>query len=57
VAIGKKAYKLRLTTKVYKLSYDYINYTINLVGRSFGKWCCSGNDRMAVNCDLDNVKK
>jgi hypothetical protein len=27
-------YKLRLTTKAYKLSYVYINYTINLVGRS-----------------------
>jgi hypothetical protein len=31
-------YKLRLTTKAYKLSCNYINYTINLVGRSFGKW-------------------
>jgi hypothetical protein len=29
-------YKLRLTTKAYKLSYNYLNYTINLVGRSFG---------------------
>jgi hypothetical protein len=26
------------TTKAYKLSYNYINCTINLVGRSFGKW-------------------
>jgi hypothetical protein len=34
----KKGYKLRLTTKAYKLSYNYINYTINLVGRSFGRW-------------------
>jgi hypothetical protein len=31
-------YKLILTTKAYKLSYNYINYTINVVGRSFGKW-------------------
>jgi hypothetical protein len=31
----KGKYKLRLTTKAYKLSYNYINYTINLVGRSF----------------------
>jgi hypothetical protein len=44
VAVGKKRvhtkekYKLRLTTKAYKLSYNYINYTINLVGRSFGGW-------------------
>jgi hypothetical protein len=35
----KEKYKLRLTTKAYKLSYNYKNYTINLVGRSFGKWC------------------
>jgi hypothetical protein len=34
----KEKYKLRLTTKAYKLSYNYINYTIKLVGRSFGKW-------------------
>jgi hypothetical protein len=34
----KEKYKLRLTTKAYKLSYNYINYTINLVGRSFSKW-------------------
>jgi hypothetical protein len=34
----KEKYKLRLTTKAYKLSYNYINYIINLVGRSFGKW-------------------
>jgi hypothetical protein len=33
---GKKGYKLRLTTKAYKLSYNCINYVINLVGRSFG---------------------
>jgi hypothetical protein len=33
----KEKYKLRLTTKAYKLSYNYINYTINLVGRSFGR--------------------
>jgi hypothetical protein len=33
----KEKYKLRLTTKAYKLIYNYINYTINLVGRSFGK--------------------
>jgi hypothetical protein len=26
----KEKYKLRLTTKTYKLSYNYINYTINL---------------------------
>jgi hypothetical protein len=44
VAVGRKGvqtkekYKLRLTTKAYKLSYNYINYTINLVGRSFGRW-------------------
>jgi hypothetical protein len=42
-------YKLKLTTKAYKLSYNYINYTINLVGRSFGKWrrrrLCSGGSR------------
>jgi hypothetical protein len=31
-------YKLRLTTKAYKPSYNYINYTINLAGRPFGKW-------------------
>jgi hypothetical protein len=43
VAVGgkgvqiKEKYKLRFTTKAYKLSYNYINYTINLVGRSFGK--------------------
>jgi hypothetical protein len=42
VAVGKKGvqtkekYKLRLITKAYKLSYNDINYTINLVGRSFG---------------------
>jgi hypothetical protein len=36
VAVQKKEYKLRLTTKAYKLGYNYINYTINLVGRSFG---------------------
>jgi hypothetical protein len=34
----KEKYKLRLTTKAYKLSYNYINYTINPVGRPFGKW-------------------
>jgi hypothetical protein len=34
----KEKYKLRLTTKAYKLIYNYINYTINLAGRSFGKW-------------------
>jgi hypothetical protein len=34
----KEKYKRRLTTKAYKLSYNYINYTINLVGRSFGTW-------------------
>jgi hypothetical protein len=39
VAVGgkkgtKEKYKLRFTTKAYKLSYNYINYTINLVGRS-----------------------
>jgi hypothetical protein len=34
---NKEKYKLRLTTKAYTLSYSYINYTINLVGRSFGK--------------------
>jgi hypothetical protein len=34
----KEKFKLRLTTKAYKLSYNYINCTINLVGRSFGKW-------------------
>jgi hypothetical protein len=33
-----KAYKLIQTTKAYKLSYNYINYTINLDGRSFGRW-------------------
>jgi hypothetical protein len=38
VAVGKKGYKLRLTIKAYKLSHNYINYIINLVGRSFGKW-------------------
>jgi hypothetical protein len=26
------------TKEKYKLSYNYINYTINLVGRSFDKW-------------------
>jgi hypothetical protein len=26
----KEKYKLRLTTKAYKLSYNYINYAINL---------------------------
>jgi hypothetical protein len=36
----KEKYKLRLTTKAYKLSYNYsyINCTINPVGRPFGKW-------------------
>jgi hypothetical protein len=34
----KEKYKLRLTTEAFKLSYNDINYTINLVGRSFGKW-------------------
>jgi hypothetical protein len=38
VAVGKKGYKLRLATNAYKLSHNYINFTINLVGRSFGKW-------------------
>jgi hypothetical protein len=46
---SKEKYKLRLTTKAYKLSYNCINYTINLVGRSFGKWrrrrLCSGDSR------------
>jgi hypothetical protein len=43
MAVGEKRvhsmekFKLRLTTKAYKLSYNYINYTINLVGKSFGK--------------------
>jgi hypothetical protein len=32
----KEKCKLRLRTKAYKPSYNYI--TINLVGRSFGKW-------------------
>jgi hypothetical protein len=31
---NKEKYKLRLTTKAYKLSYRYINYTINLLQRS-----------------------
>jgi hypothetical protein len=51
-------YKLRLTTEAYKLSYNYINYTINLVGRSFDKWrrrrlrsCCSRRvRRMSFGC-------
>jgi hypothetical protein len=30
----KEKYKLRLTTKAHKLSYNYINYTINLVGKA-----------------------
>jgi hypothetical protein len=34
----EKGYKLRLTTKAFKLSYNYINCAINLVGRSFDKW-------------------
>jgi hypothetical protein len=44
VAVGEKRvktkekYKLRLKTKAHKLSYNYINYAINLVGRSFGNW-------------------
>jgi hypothetical protein len=44
VAVGEKRvqtkekYKLKHTTKAYKLSYNYINYNINLVGRSFGMW-------------------
>jgi hypothetical protein len=33
----KEKYKLRLTIKAYKLSYNYLNYTINLVGRSLGR--------------------
>jgi hypothetical protein len=42
--------KKRVKTKEkYKLSYNYINCTINLVGRSFGKWrrrrLCSGGSR------------
>jgi hypothetical protein len=32
----KEKYKVILTTKAYKLSHNYINCTINLVGRSFG---------------------
>jgi hypothetical protein len=43
VAVEKK-YKLRLTFKVYKLSYNYINYTISLVGsveRGCIVWRCS----------------
>jgi hypothetical protein len=60
VAIGKKGYKLRkIQTKTYKISYNYINYTINLVGRSFGRWSrrrlCSGCSRrvrrMSFGCD------
>jgi hypothetical protein len=51
-------YKLRLTTKAYKLSYDYTNYTINLVGRSLGKWrrrrlhsgCSRRVRRMSFGC-------
>jgi hypothetical protein len=48
---AKEKYKLRLTTKAYKLSYNYINYTINLVGTSFGKWYrrrlrCGGSRRV-----------
>jgi hypothetical protein len=31
----KEKYKLRLTIKAYKLSYNCINYTLNLVGRLF----------------------
>jgi hypothetical protein len=54
----KEKYKLRLTTKNYKLSYDYLNYTINLVGRSFGKWrrrrlrsgCSRRVRRMSFGC-------
>jgi hypothetical protein len=45
----KEKYKLRLTTKAYKLSYNYMNYTIHPVGRPFGKWrrrrLCSGGSR------------
>jgi hypothetical protein len=54
----KEKYKLRLTTKAYKLSYNYINYTINLVGRSFSKWrrkrlrsgCSRRVRRMSFGC-------
>jgi hypothetical protein len=42
-------YIVRLTTKAYKLSYNYISFTVNLVGRPFGKWrrrrLCSGVSR------------
>jgi hypothetical protein len=45
----KGKYKLKLTIKAYKLSYKYINCTINLAFRSFGKWrrkrLCSGGSR------------
>jgi hypothetical protein len=47
---GKKGYKLRLTTKAYRLSYNYINYTINLVGRLFGRW---RHRRLCSGCSLD----
>jgi hypothetical protein len=56
-------YKLILTTKAYKLSYNYVNYTINLVGRSFGKWrrrrlrsgCSRRVRRMSFECALRRV--
>jgi hypothetical protein len=34
----REKYKPRLTTKAYKLSYNYIKYIITPVGRSCGKW-------------------
>jgi hypothetical protein len=54
----KEKCKLRLTTKAYKLSYNYINYTMNLVGRSFGRWrrsrlrsgCSRRVRRMSFGC-------
>jgi hypothetical protein len=54
----KEKYKLRLTTKAYKLSYNYLNYTINLVGRAFGRWlrrrlcsvCSRRVRRMSFGC-------
>jgi hypothetical protein len=71
VAAGKKRvqtkekYKLRLTTKAHKLSYNYTNYTINLVGRSFGRWrrrsLRSGGSRrvrrMSFGCAVNNVER
>jgi hypothetical protein len=46
---NKEKYKLRLTTKAYKLSYNYINYTINLV-IVVNTWEVEGRVEIADRC-------